>query len=84
MDYGKTANTSIDIQMNIHPTRQHIVAERRCNICQGYMIRFNNDPSQPMNDLIRYQQMLLTNITLPMEQLYERHEKYGLSKAQEA
>ena len=54
------------------------------DLMEGYVCRFNNDPSQPANEVIRYLQLLLTNIAAPMERLNELHEKYGLSKTREA
>ncbi|MCR4575636.1 MAG: hypothetical protein K5787_17895, partial [Lentisphaeria bacterium] len=38
----------------------------------------------PVNDEIRYLQLLLTDISGPLERLDELHEKYGLSKTREA
>ena len=54
------------------------------DLLEGYTVRFNNDPAYPVNDEIRYLQLLLTDIAGPLERLDELHEKYGLSKTREA
>ena len=54
------------------------------DLLEGYTVRFNNDPTQPVNEEIRYLQLLLTDIASPLERLDELHEKYGLSKTREA
>ncbi len=53
-------------------------------LLEGYIVRFNGDPTKPVNDTIHYLQLLLTNIASPLERLDELHEKYGLSKTREA
>ena len=54
------------------------------DLLEGCTVRFNNDPKQPANKVIRYLQLLLTDIAGPLERLDELHEKYGLSKTREA
>ena len=54
------------------------------DLLEGCTVRFNNDPNQPANKVIRYLQLLLTDIAGPLERLDELHEKYGLSKTREA
>ena len=54
------------------------------DLLEGCTVRFNNDPRQPVNNVIRYLQLLLTDIAGPLERLDELHEKYGLSKTREA
>ena len=54
------------------------------DLMEGYVCRFNNDPSQPVNKIIRYLQLLLTDIASPLERLNELHKKYGISKTREA
>ena len=54
------------------------------DLLEGYTCRFNGDPSQPADEIIRFLQLLLTDIAGPMERLNELHEKYGLSKTREA
>ena len=54
------------------------------DLLEGCTVRFNNDPKQPVNNVIRYLQLLLTDIAGPLERLDELHEKYGLSKTREA
>ncbi len=54
------------------------------DLLEGCTVRFSNDPDQPVNDAIRYLQLLLTDIAGPLERLDELHEKYGLSKTREA
>ena len=54
------------------------------DLLEGCTVRFNNDPNQPANNVIRYLQLLLTDIAGPLERLDELHEKYGLSKTREA
>ena len=54
------------------------------DLLEGYTVRFNDNPAYPVNDEIRYLQLLLTNIAPPLERLEELHEKYGLSKTREA
>ena len=54
------------------------------DLLEGYTVRFNNDPAYPVNDEIRYLQLLLTDIAGPLERLDELHEKYGFSKTREA
>ena len=53
-------------------------------LLEGYIVRFNGDPTKPVNDTIHYLQLLLTTIASPLERLDELHEKYGLSKTREA
>ena len=54
------------------------------DLLEGCMVRFNNDPTYPVNEEIRYLQLLLTDIAPPLERLDELHDKYGLSKTREA
>ena len=54
------------------------------DLLEGYTVRFDNNPTQPVNEEIRYLQLLLTDIAGPLERLDELHEKYGLSKTREA
>ena len=59
-------------------------AKEDYDLLEGCMVRFNNDPAYPVNEEIRYLQLLLTDIAPPLERLDELHEKYGLSKTREA
>ena len=59
-------------------------AKEDYDLLEGCMVRFNNDPTHPVNEEIRYLQLLLTDIAPPLERLDELHEKYGLSKTREA
>ena len=59
-------------------------AKEDYDLLEGCMVRFNNDPTYPVNEEIRYLQLLLTDIAPPLERLDELHEKYGLSKTREA
>ena len=59
-------------------------AKEDYDLLEGCMVRFNNDPTYPVNEEIRYLQLLLTDIAGPLERLDELHEKYGLSKTREA
>ena len=54
------------------------------DLLEGCTVRFNDDPTYPVNDTIRYLQLLLTDIAPPLERLNELHDKYGLSKTREA
>ena len=54
------------------------------DLLEGYTVRFNDNPAYPVNEVIRYLQLLLTNIAPPLERLEELHKKYGLSKTREA
>ena len=54
------------------------------DLLEGCTVRFNDDPTYPVNEEIRYLQLLLTDIAPPLERLDELHEKYGLSKTREA
>ena len=54
------------------------------DLLEGCTVRFNDDPTSPVNEVIRYLQLLLTDIAPPLERLDELHEKYGLSKTREA
>ena len=54
------------------------------DLLEGCTVRFNDDPTSPVNEVIRYLQLLLTDIASPLERLDELHEKYGLSKTREA
>ena len=54
------------------------------DLLEGCTVRFNDDPTYPVNEVIRYLQLLLTDIAGPLERLDELHEKYGLSKTREA
>ncbi|MBP5672568.1 MAG: hypothetical protein J6X49_09275, partial [Victivallales bacterium] len=54
------------------------------DLLEGYTCRFNGDQSQSADEVIRFLQLLLTNIASPMERLDELHEKYGISKTREA
>ena len=54
------------------------------DLLEGCTVRFNDDPAYPVNDTIRYLQLLLTDIAPPLERLNELHDKYGLSKTREA
>ena len=54
------------------------------DLIEGCVVRFNNDQTQPVNDVIHFLQLLLTNIAPPLERLDELHKKYGLSKTREA
>ncbi len=59
-------------------------AKEDYDLLEGCMVRFNDDPTYPVNEEIRYLQLLLTDIAPPLERLDELHEKYGLSKTREA
>ena len=59
-------------------------AKEDYDLIEGCIVRFNNDQTQPANDVIHFLQLLLTNIAPPLERLNELHEKYGLSKTREA
>jgi hypothetical protein len=59
-------------------------AKEDYDLLEGCMVRFNNDPTYPVNEEIRYLQLLLTDIAPPLERLDELHDKYGLSKTREA
>ena len=62
-----------------------IAAEKKdYDLLEGYTVRFNDNPAYPVNEEIRYLQLLLTNIAPPLERLEELHEKFGLSKTREA
>ena len=54
------------------------------DLLEGCTVRFNDDPTSPVNEVIRYLQLLLTDIAPPLERLDELHVKYGLSKTREA
>ena len=59
-------------------------AKEDYDLLEGCMVRFNNDPTYPVNEEMRYLQLLLTDIAPPLERLDELHDKYGLSKTREA
>ena len=59
-------------------------AKEDYDLLEGYVCRFNGEPSQPVNEMIRFLQLLLTDVATPMERLNELHKKYGISKTREA
>ena len=42
------------------------------DLLEGYTVRFNNDPTQPVNNVIRYLQLLLTDKHITLMQLLKR------------
>ena len=59
--------------------RDRVAADKEdYDLLEGCTVRFGNDPRQPVNDEIRYLQLLLTDVAGPLERLDELHEKYGL------
>ena len=59
-------------------------AKEDYDLIEGCVVRFNNDQTQPASDVIRFLQLLLTNIAPPLERLDELNKRYGLSKTREA